>query len=65
VYSIPLNGGDRRHFYTTGNLKFDTSTQLARFHYLDPRGPMLPIDIVNSSGQQLGRQYAQLSKPTH
>jgi hypothetical protein len=65
VDSRPLNGGDRRHFYTTGNLKFDTRTQLARFHYLDPRGPTLPIDVVDSSGHRLGREYAKLTKPTH
>jgi hypothetical protein len=55
--STPLNGGEREHSYFTGSLRFNPRTHLAQFPYLNPRGPTLPVDIVDASGKRVGRQY--------
>ncbi|MDQ2896482.1 MAG: hypothetical protein M3Y09_12710 [Actinomycetota bacterium] len=53
VDSSPITGGLRERFYRTANLPLPANTE-ARFQYLHPTTPQLPVAVFDSRGRSLG-----------
>ncbi|MDQ6607185.1 MAG: hypothetical protein M3Z06_11640 [Actinomycetota bacterium] len=54
VDSSPLNGGTPEHFYLTGSLPLPANAA-ARYEFLNPTTPTLPVDIIGAGGKSIGR----------
>jgi hypothetical protein len=55
VDSSPLGGGTPEHFYLTGGLRLPVNAA-ARYEFLNPTTPTLPVDIIDSSGRHIGTE---------
>jgi hypothetical protein len=59
--SSPVNGGVPEKFYVTGDLPLPANAG-ARFAYLHPTTPTLPVDLIAATGKRLGTVHVSQSR---